>query len=114
MRDEPITVAGDGTQTRSVCYVDDLVEGVLAWSQSDLRARSTSATQASSRCSSWPRWFATSVGSTSPIAFVPRPEDDPTLRQPDIALARSELRWDLTVDIDDGLKRTIEWFRDNP
>ena len=58
------------------------------------------------------RRIATLAGVDVPVEFVPRPEDDPTVRQPDISLARSELGWSPAVDLDDGLKRTIAWMRD--
>ena len=114
LRNEPITVAGDGTQTRSVCYVDDLVEGIMAMVESDLAGPVNLGNPGEYTVLELAEKVRDLVGSTSPITFVARPEDDPTFRQPDISLARSELHWDLTVDIDDGLKRTIEWFRDNP
>ena len=54
------------------------------------------------------------TGSSSEITFIPRPEDDPSVRQPDIALAKRELGWEPKIDLDEGLARTIEWFRSHP
>jgi nucleoside-diphosphate-sugar epimerase len=54
------------------------------------------------------------TGSASTVEFIPRPTDDPTVRQPDITLAKAELGWEPKVDLDDGLQRTIEWFRGHP
>jgi dTDP-glucose 4,6-dehydratase len=114
LQGDPITVAGDGTQTRSIQYVDDLVEGVirmlasghpgpmnignpheismmeLAWAVRDL------------------------CFSDSEVVFIPRPEDDPTIRQPDITLAREVLGWEPEVELHEGLKRTIAYFREHP
>jgi len=109
---EPLTVAGDGSQTRSVCYVSDLVEGVVRLLHSDLAGpvnignpHEISVLDLAHRI----RWL---IGSDSPVRFVPRPQDDPTVRQPDVALARTALGWEPTVDLDDGLERTIAWFRE--
>jgi dTDP-glucose 4,6-dehydratase len=114
LRNEPITVAGDGTQTRSVCYVDDLVEGIMAMVEGRLAGPVNIGNPAECTVLELAERIRDLVGSTSPITFIPRPEDDPTFRQPDITLARSELHWEVTVAIDEGLKRTIEWFRENP
>ncbi len=93
LADEPITVSGDGTQTRSVCYVDDLVEGVMAMVQSDLAGPVNLGNPGEYTVLELAEKVRDLVGSTSPITFVPRPEDDPTVRQPDIGLARAELDW---------------------
>jgi dTDP-glucose 4,6-dehydratase len=113
LRGEPITVAGDGSQTRSIQYVDDLVEGVIRmlWSGHPGPINIGNPHEVSML------ELATIVrdlcGSTSEITFIERPEDDPTIRQPDITLARSVLGWEPTVDLADGLKKTIQYFREH-
>ena len=96
LNEEPITVAGDGSQTRSVCYVDDLVEGIVRLLHSDAaRARSTSATRTRCPCSSSREWIRELTGSSRPRSCSsPGPQDDPTVRQPDITYARRELGWE--------------------
>jgi dTDP-glucose 4,6-dehydratase len=108
---EPLTVAGDGSQTRSVCYVDDLIDGIVRLLHSDLPGPVNIGNPRELTVLRLAEVIRDLVGSTSPIEFVPRPEDDPTVRQPDITVARRELRWVPTVDLEDGLQRTINWFR---
>jgi dTDP-glucose 4,6-dehydratase len=114
LRGEALTVAGDGSQTRSVCYVDDLVDGIVRLVRSDLAGPVNIGNPDEISVLDLARRIAALVGTEAPVRFVPRPEDDPTVRQPDITLARTELGWEPTVDLDDGLKRTIAWMRDVP
>ena len=109
---EPITVAGDGAQTRSVCYVDDLVDGILRLAGSDLAGPVNIGNPGEFSVLELAELIREAVGSASPIEFVPRPQDDPTVRQPDITLARTELGWEPAVSLQDGLKPTIAWIRD--
>src|SRR6185437_4361531 len=109
---EPITVAGDGAQTRSVCYVDDLVDGILRLAGSDLAGPVNIGNPGEFSVLELAELVREAVGSASPIEFVPRPQDDPTVRQPDITLARTELGWEPAVSLQDGLKPTIAWIRD--
>ena len=109
---EPLTVAGDGSQTRSVCYVDDLVEGILRLTRSSLPGPVNIGNPGELTVLTLAERIRDTVGSTSPIEFVERPEDDPSVRQPDITLARSELGWEPVVALDEGLKPTIAWIRD--
>jgi dTDP-glucose 4,6-dehydratase len=108
---EPLTVAGDGSQTRSVCYVDDLVEGLLRLLNSNLTGPINIGNPQELTVLEIARRVRTAAGSSSPIRFVPRPEDDPSVRQPDITLARATLGWEPQVSLDDGLDRTVRWFR---
>ncbi|MHA6784088.1 UDP-glucuronic acid decarboxylase family protein [Pseudonocardia saturnea] len=110
---EPLTVAGDGTQTRSIQYVDDLVEGVLRMLGSTLAGPVNIGNPHEVSISELALLVRDLVGSSSPLHHIPRPEDDPTVRRPDITLARSSLGWEPTVDLADGLGRTIAWFRDS-
>jgi dTDP-glucose 4,6-dehydratase len=109
---EPLTVAGDGSQTRSVCYVDDLVEGILRLAGSRLTGPVNIGNPGELTVLTLAERIRDAVGSRSPIEFIERPEDDPSVRQPDITLARTELGWEPVVPLDDGLKPTIAWIRD--
>jgi dTDP-glucose 4,6-dehydratase len=114
LRGEPITVAGDGLQTRSICYVDDLIEGLVRLLHSDHPGPMNIGNPEELTVIKLAETVRDLVGSRSEIRFVPRPTDDPTVRQPDISLARSVPGWEPTVPIVDGLKRTIDWFRTHP
>ena len=111
---EPITVAGDGSQTRSVCYVDDLVEGIMRLMRSSMEGPVNIGNPYELSMLELANRVKDLTGSSSEIAFIPRPEDDPTVRQPDITLAKRELGWEPKVELADGLGRTIEWFRSHP
>ena len=111
LKGEPLTIYGDGTQTRSFCYVSDLIEGIYR-----LFASSRSEpTNIGNPDEFTVRQLADAVlrltGSGSRIEFRPLPTDDPKVRQPDIAIARQVLDWEPAVRLDDGLCRTIEYFR---
>ena len=108
---EPLTVAGDGTQTRSVCYVDDLVAGILKLLRSELVGPVNIGNPAELTVLALAQRIIALAGSPSEIRFIPRPEDDPSVRQPDITLARTQLGWEPQISLDDGLSRTIDWFR---
>ena len=111
---EPLTVAGDGTQTRSVCFVDDLVEGLIRFLMSSETGPMNIGNPHEFPVIDLARRIKELTGSDSPIEFIPRPEDDPTVRQPDISLARRTLGWEPRVALDEGLKRTIDWFSQHP
>jgi dTDP-glucose 4,6-dehydratase len=114
LRGEPITVAGDGTQTRSIQYVDDLVDGVLRMLHGDQPGPINIGNPHEVSMQQLAEIIRDLVGADSPITFIPRPTDDPTVRQPDISRARSLLGWEPRVPLEEGLKRTIEWFRQHP
>jgi dTDP-glucose 4,6-dehydratase len=111
---EPVTVAGDGSQTRSICYVDDLVTGVLGLMESDHPGPMNIGNPHEISMLDLARWVIALVGSDSPIVHIDRPVDDPTVRRPDASLAERVLGWTPQVAIEEGLKRTIEWFREHP
>jgi len=111
---DPITVAGDGAQTRSVQYVDDLVEGVVRLLRSDHPGPMNIGNPHELTVRELAERIRDLVGSSSELVFVPRPQDDPEIRQPDITLASGVLGWGPSVTIDEGLKRTIDWFREHP
>jgi dTDP-glucose 4,6-dehydratase len=111
---EPITVAGDGSQTRSIQYVDDLVEGVYRLLCSAEAGPMNIGNPHEVSMLELAECIRSLTGSASEIVFVPRPEDDPTIRQPDITRAQQALGWEPKVALDDGLKKTIEWFATHP
>ena len=112
LRNEPITVAGDGSQTRSIQYVADLVEGMLRMAASDHPGPINVGTPHEVSILELAETIRRLAGSSSKITFIERPTDDPTVRRPDIALARELLGWKPTTPFEDGLKRTIAWFRE--
>ncbi len=107
----PITVFGDGSQTRSFCYVDDLVEGIWRLLNSDEPEPTNIGNPAEMTILEFARKVVELTGSASEISFRDLPEDDPKVRQPDITKARTILGWEPTVDLDTGLRRTLEYFR---
>src|SRR4051794_14635880 len=108
---EPLTVAGDGSQTRSVCFVDDTVRGILDLAESTWPGPMNVGSPTEVSMLDLARLIIRMTGSASTIRFVPLPVDDPRVRRPDTALARSALGWQPVVPVDAGLERTIEWFR---
>jgi dTDP-glucose 4,6-dehydratase len=115
LRGEPLTVAGDGTQTRSICYVDDLIEGIFRLLVSDLAGPVNIGNPVDELSMlELAEHIRDLVGTGSPISFIPRPEDDPTVRRPDITQARTSLGWEPRVPMTDALERTIAYFRGLP
>jgi dTDP-glucose 4,6-dehydratase len=110
----PITVHGDGSQSRSICYVEDLIEGIVRMLHSDLDGPVNLGNPHEVTMLELAEWIRELADSSSDITFAPRPVDDPTVRQPDITLARTALDWTPTKPIAEGLTRTIEWFRAHP
>lgn len=108
---DPVTVAGDGSQTRSICYVDDLVQGILAMAQIDHPGPINIGNPHEISMLDLARWVVDLVGSSSEIVHIERPTDDPTVRRPDTTLAQDVLQWQPQVGIEDALQRTIAWFR---
>ena len=108
---EPLTVHGDGHQTRSLCYVDDLVAGLMALLTSDESGPVNLGSPFELTVLDLAEAVIELTGSGSEIVFAPRPEDDPQVRQPDISLAETRLGWKPTVALHEGLERTIAWYR---
>ncbi|WP_030664133.1 NAD-dependent epimerase/dehydratase family protein [Streptomyces cellulosae] len=106
----PLTVAGDGGQTRSLCYVDDTVDGILALAASDEPGPVNIGGTDEITMLELARRIVDLTGSASRIRFVERPVDDPGRRKPDTRLARERLGWRPEVDWNEGLARTIDWF----
>jgi dTDP-glucose 4,6-dehydratase len=107
---EPLTVSGDGSQTRSICYVDDTVEGVLRLADHDHPGPMNIGNTHEITIMSLAELIRELAESTSPITFVPRPIDDPTVRCPDITLARRVLGWEPKVPLAEAMRRTMDWF----
>jgi dTDP-glucose 4,6-dehydratase len=108
---KPLTVHGDGSQTRSFCYVDDEVRGILALLDSDYVGPVNIGNPNEFTILELAKAVLDVTGSTSEIEFHPLPVDDPAQRRPDITLARSLLGWEPVVDLHTGLARTADWFR---
>ncbi|MEU7470157.1 NAD-dependent epimerase/dehydratase family protein [Streptomyces sp. NPDC044984] len=108
---EPLTVTGDGLQTRSLCYVDDTVAGVLAAAGHGMRGPVNIGNPGEITMLALARLVVALAGSRSEIRYIDRPVDDPAVRCPDITLARDKLGWEPLVGVEEGLRRTIDWFR---
>jgi dTDP-glucose 4,6-dehydratase len=106
----PLTVAGDGSQTRSICYVDDLVTGILALMRSAFPGPVNIGNPDEMSVLELAERIIALTGSSSTVEFVDRPVDDPGVRRPDTALARRVLGWEPRVPWQEGLARTAEWF----
>jgi dTDP-glucose 4,6-dehydratase len=111
LRGEPITVFGDGTQTRSFCYVDDLVEGIWRLFRSTYAEPVNLGNPNEMTIRAFADAVQRFVGSHCPIEHRPLPEDDPRVRKPDIARAREVLGWVPNIALDEGMRRTVAWFR---
>jgi nucleoside-diphosphate-sugar epimerase len=110
LRGEPLTVYGDGSQTRSLCYVDDEVAGLVALLDSSLTGPINIGNPDERTVLELAHLVLELSGSDSPITFEPLPTDDPTRRCPDITLASTELGWSPKVDLRDGISRTLEYL----
>jgi dTDP-glucose 4,6-dehydratase len=111
LRDEDVTVFGDGSQTRSLCYIDDLVEGILRLAFSDVRDPVNIGNPEEMTIRSLAERIVALTRSRSRIVERPLPVDDPKVRQPDITRARTLLGWEPKVRLEEGLARTVEYFR---
>ena len=114
LRNEPVTIYGDGTQTRSFCYVDDLVECMirLMASPEDFTGPVNMGNPSEFTMLELAETIIELAGSRSGVIFHPLPEDDPRQRRPDISLARKALGWEPAVPLREGLKRTIAYFEE--
>ena len=108
---EPISVFGDGSQTRSFCFVSDLIDGIVRLSRSDEPYPVNIGNPHEITIMEFARKVIELTGSRSEIAFKSLPEDDPKIRQPDITRARELLGWEPKVELDDGLQRTLTFFK---
>jgi dTDP-glucose 4,6-dehydratase len=106
----PLTVYGDGSQTRSICYVEDLVRGLVAMLDSDVPGPVNLGNPTELTVLDIAKLILELTGSSSPIEHRPLPTDDPTRRRPDITLAEQLLSWEPKISPEEGLARTIAWF----
>jgi dTDP-glucose 4,6-dehydratase len=111
LRGEPLTVFGTGSQTRSFCYVADMVDGLYRLALSDERFPVNLGNPLEMTILEFAERIKVAAGVTAPIAFQPLPEDDPKRRRPDISKARRVLDWEPKVNLDEGLRETIAYFR---
>jgi dTDP-glucose 4,6-dehydratase len=108
---EPMTVFGDGSQTRSFCYVSDLIDGIHRLLLSNETEPINLGNPSELSVLEFARTIQRLTGTSSEIVFKPLPVDDPRVRQPDVAKANTKLGWEPKVKLEDGLRRTIEYFR---
>jgi dTDP-glucose 4,6-dehydratase len=110
LRGEPLTVYGDGSQTRSLCFVDDEISGLLALLDSSLTGPVNIGNPDERTMLELAEFVLEMTGSSSGVTYEPLPEDDPTRRCPDITLAKAALGWEPTTGLREGIERTIEYF----
>jgi UDP-glucuronate decarboxylase len=112
LKGDPITVYGDGSQTRSFCYVDDLIEGLIKFMNAPrgLTGPINLGNPSEFTIGELPKHIIEMTWSRSRIEYKPLPQDDPLQRQPDIGLAKNELGWEPKVDLASGLIKTISYF----
>jgi dTDP-glucose 4,6-dehydratase len=111
LRGEPLTIYGDGSQTRSFCYVSDLVDGIYRLVATDFHEPVNLGNPNEVLILDFAKEILALTGSRSPLAFKPLPQDDPKVRRPDIERARRLLGWEPKIDRREGLARTLEYFR---
>ena len=111
LRGKKITIYGDGTQTRSFCYVDDLINGFLMLMDSDFKGPVNLGNPMEFTINQLSKLIRNKINKNLEINYMPLPEDDPTQRRPDISLAKDKLGWEPFIDIDKGLDLTIDYFR---
>jgi dTDP-glucose 4,6-dehydratase len=112
LRGERITVFGDGSQTRSFCYVDDTVECIWRLLQSRYGEPVNVGTEHEMTILQFAEWVRRMVGTRCELSFEPLPQDDPRVRRPDLSRARDVLGWEPAIPFEEGMRRTIAWFKD--
>ena len=112
LKGEDITIYGDGTQTRSFCYVDDLVDGMIKMMEGSFIGPVNLGNPSERTILDFAKLIIELTGSKSKIIYKPLPSDDPTQRKPDITLAKEKLGWEPKVNIEEGLLKTIEYFKE--
>tara|TARA_B100000575_G_scaffold265522_1_gene242140 strand:+ start:391 stop:1347 length:957 start_codon:yes stop_codon:yes gene_type:complete len=112
LKNDPITVYGDGTQTRSLCFVDDLVDGLISLMSSDYKRPVNLGNPDEYSMLEFAKIIKDMTSSNSEIIFKELPIDDPKQRCPDINLAMKELNWSPKISLDEGIKKTINWFKE--
>ena len=112
LRNEDVTIFGDGRQTRSFCYVSDLVDGIIRLLESDVNEPVNIGNPHEMTIEQIAREILRLSGSSSRLVYRPLPEDDPKVRQPDITRARTLLGWEPKVPLEEGLKKTLGYFKE--
>jgi dTDP-glucose 4,6-dehydratase len=112
LRGEPLTVYGDGSQTRSFCFVSDLIDGIYRLLLSDELEPVNIGNPSEITIGEFAERLNEITGSQGGVRYLPLPEDDPKQRQPDISKARRTLDWEPKVSLQDGMEQTLEWFRE--
>ncbi|RCK81757.1 MAG: dTDP-glucose 4,6-dehydratase [Candidatus Ozemobacter sibiricus] len=112
LRGEPLTLFGDGSQTRSFCYVSDLVEGIVAAMERGDQNPINLGNPAEITIRQFAETIRRLAGSTVPLVERPLPQDDPRRRRPDITRARTLLGWEPTTSLEEGLRKTLEWAKE--
>lgn len=112
LQGKPLVIHGDGSQTRSLAYVDDIIEGVVRLAFSGHIGPMNIGNPEEVSVLEIAKRIVEIIGSSSAIEFGPRPPDDPSVRRPDITLARNVLGWEPTIGLEEGLRRTSGWFRE--
>jgi UDP-glucuronate decarboxylase len=111
LKNAPITIYGDGSQTRSFCYVDDLIEGLILLMKSSITGPVNLGNPNEFKIKELAMRIIELTGSSSSLQFEPLPSDDPKQRQPDIGLAKGALNWQPKIRLDEGLRRAIDYFK---
>lgn len=113
LQNKDITIYGDGSQTRSFCYVSDLINGMIKMMENEIGfiGPVNLGNPVETSILDFAKFIIELTGSKSKIVFLPLPSDDPTQRKPDISLAKEKLNWEPSVDVKDGLLKTIEYFK---
>jgi UDP-glucuronate decarboxylase len=112
LRNEDITIFGDGSQTRSFCYIDDMVKGIVnTMDLEDFTGPINLGNPIEYTIKELAEKIIKMTNSGSKVKFSQLPDDDPTRRKPDISMAKEKLSWEPGIDIDQGLKKTIEFFK---
>ncbi len=113
LNNDDLTIYGDGFQTRSFCYIDDLVEGIIKFMHVDYSGLLNLGNPCEFTVMELAKKITDLINSKSKIKFLPLPQDDPKQRQPDITKAKRLLNWQPKVSLEEGLKKTIAWFKQN-
>jgi dTDP-glucose 4,6-dehydratase len=111
LKNEPITMYGDGSQTRSFCFVTDLIDGIYRLSLSDLNEPVNIGNPNEITIKEFAFSVIRLTQSKSKLKTKPLPKDDPRQRKPDISRAKEKLKWQPKIDLEDGLVLTVEWFK---
>ncbi len=111
LTNQPLTIFGDGSQTRSFCYVSDLIDGIYRLMMGDFHTPVNIGNPREMTIRQFAEEIIRITGTTAKIEHQPLPVDDPKVRQPDISLAKKTLGWEPKIDFEEGITRTIDFFR---